>query len=184
MLIDFHCHIYPKYDLKRLLDQAFNTFQTYQSKLSNQRASAIKTEFVLVLTERLDCDAFGDLFSGKISPSDSYKIEHTAEDCSLKITSKELQSSLYLIAGQQVNTIEKLELLAFGCPNKIPAKLSWQATFELIRAAGGIPIINWAPGKWWFKRGQLIKRGQFLNKIQDYFYVILLCDQLATLSRL
>jgi hypothetical protein len=38
-------------------------------------------------------------------------------------------------------------------PDGIPAA----ETLERIHAAGGIPVLSWAPGKWWFKRGRLLE---------------------------
>lgn len=167
MLIDFHCHIYPKFNLGTLLSSAFANFE----KNHNFSKSVQTTQqLALSLTERSDCNAFEGLKSKALELPPQYEIQATAEDASLWIKDNTSKKQLLVLAGQQLNTSEKLELLAFACPSKIPSKLNWQESFAAIRAAGGIPVINWAPGKWWFQRGKLIR--SIINQEKNF----LLCD--------
>ena len=40
----------------------------------------------------------------------------------------------------------------------IPDGLSVEETLAAIRSAGGVPALNWAPGKWFFRRGKTVRR--------------------------
>jgi hypothetical protein len=169
LIIDFHCHIYPQHNLDILLLSTLENLKNAQKSLLSESHKTSPT-FILSLTERQDCNAFEMIASGELPLPKNFSLQLNQDNLSLKITSLNTGEELHIIAGQQINTSEKLELLAFACREKIPSKLTWQETFAAIRAAHGIPIINWAPGKWWFKRGKLIE------EIIDQEKNFLLCD--------
>lgn len=63
----------------------------------------------------------------------------------------------YLIAGRQLVTQEKLEVLALGQDVSITNGLSLQETVQVVTAQNAIPVISWSPGKWFFSRGKVVK---------------------------
>lgn len=63
----------------------------------------------------------------------------------------------YLIAGRQIVTSEKLEVLSLGTDISLPDGNSLEATLSSITAQGAVPILSWSPGKWLFKRGRVVE---------------------------
>jgi hypothetical protein len=59
-----------------------------------------------------------------------------------------------LVAGRQIVTRERLEILALAMRAAIPDGLPAGDVIRRIIAAGGIPVLAWSPGKWLFGRGQ------------------------------
>lgn len=65
---------------------------------------------------------------------------------------------LCLLAGRQIVTRERLELLGLILTEPIPDGLPAEETISRITAPGGIPVLAWAPGKWFLRRGQIVRR--------------------------
>jgi hypothetical protein len=63
----------------------------------------------------------------------------------------------YLIAGRQIVTAEKLEILALGVDVSVKNGLSAEETLQAIRAQNAVPVLSWSPGKWFFGRGKRIQ---------------------------
>jgi hypothetical protein len=61
------------------------------------------------------------------------------------------------MAGRQVVTSEKLEILALGADVSTSDGLTAEETLDLIRAAAAIPVLSWSPGKWFGRRGRIIR---------------------------
>lgn len=64
----------------------------------------------------------------------------------------------YLIAGRQIVTAERLEILALGKDLHHSDGRPAGETLERIGASGAIPVLSWAPGKWCGARGELVQR--------------------------
>ena len=141
VVTDTHVHIYPCYDLAAFFRYAFWNL----ARLGPERS--VK---VLMLTERFDCH----FFKTPRVP-DGYRLEKV-DDGSLRITNPE-GLSLYLIAGRQIVSQERIEILALTVDADIPDGLPAKEVLNLIYEAKGIPILSWAPGKWFFKRGEIIQ---------------------------
>lgn len=141
---DCHVHVYPKHNLAKLLEHAWNNLQDIAPD------SEIK---VLCLTERFDCHFFKNAAQELCSLP-----EITFEQGSdwLKVSFK--NKTLYILPGRQIITAERLELLALTKDVTTPDGLSYQQAFADIQQQGALSVINWAPGKWFFKRGALISK--------------------------
>jgi hypothetical protein len=63
----------------------------------------------------------------------------------------------YLIAGRQIVTVEKLEILALGRDVSVKNGLPAEDTLQAIREQNAVPALSWSPGKWFFGRGKLIQ---------------------------
>jgi hypothetical protein len=62
-----------------------------------------------------------------------------------------------LIAGWQIVTSERLEVLVLCCPRPaIPDGLPFQATLGEAMQSDGVTVVPWGFGKWWFGRGRLV----------------------------
>ncbi len=133
VLADTHVHFYPVYNLDRWLSTAF----------AHLSVSAPHVR-VVCLTERHDCHAFRDnIFRGE-----------RAGKLALRVTRD--GQSLFVLAGRQVVTAERLEALALCTDAEIPDGLPMAETLKRIRAEGAAPALAWAPGKWFFARGRVV----------------------------
>lgn len=65
---------------------------------------------------------------------------------------------VWLFAGRQIVARERVEILALACTEKIPDGLPAGDVVRRVRGAGGVPVLAWAPGKWMFKRAEVVRR--------------------------
>lgn len=145
IVIDCHVHLYPAYDEGALFDAALN----------NLNALTPTAHKAILLVERSDCDRFATLQAGSSVPS-GFELS-TVDAISLKLTSKTSGDSLLVIAGRQIATCERLEVLSWCSQSRIPDGLALNETIATVRQVGGVPALAWAPGKWFGARGALIQ---------------------------
>ena len=147
LIIDTHTHIHPSFDTKAAIAAA----------LKNMRLEADCVP-VLCLTERYEECLFSTLSQTKNSQAknpEQLTCTPTKSPEVLKVS--EQAASIYLLAGHQLITSEKLEILALGTISRPQDGLSAQATIQSISAAGALAVIPWSPGKWLGQRGQVVK---------------------------
>jgi hypothetical protein len=65
---------------------------------------------------------------------------------------------LAVIAGRQLVTRERLEVLALGTTAQLRDGDRMEATLDAVRAAGAAAVLPWGVGKWLGERGALIDR--------------------------
>ena len=157
---DLHVHYYSEYNLESFLENIF----TRLSGLINQTEGALG---LIALTETKDCNFYQKVRGGQLPLPLGYKLE--VLEGSLVIEHQAVQ--LLVIPGRQVNTIERIELLSLGVDDKISSGSSLAETLAQIESAGGAAVLNWAPGKWLFKRGQIIK--DWMNGTSQQYFI---CD--------
>lgn len=147
LVADTHIHIYPCYNSKQALD-------TLRTNLSHLNHGATCAAF---LTERADCHFFSELRSKTIAAKDSdLKVQHL--DNALYIQEKG-HPDLYLFPGRQIVARENIEILALTVDLEIEDRvLTAQEIIDVIRQQGGLPVLSWAPGKWFFKRKKVIEK--------------------------
>ena len=153
ILIDSHVHIYDCFDLDTFLTSAWQNFRDQAAKAGAEDSFT----GVLLLTESAQHNWFKTLAarSEERGATASWRFFTTGEPYSLKSVDARGRT-LYLMAGRQVVTAEKLEVLALICDRAFPDGLSTEATIADIQAAGGIAVLPWGVGKWVGKRGQLV----------------------------
>ena len=81
----------------------------------------------------------------------------TAEDCSLTYADPG-GTPLAIVAGRQIVTAERLEVLAFGHDGPFADGQDLESTLAAVAGSGALAALPWAFGKWWSKRGQLVAR--------------------------
>jgi hypothetical protein len=64
---------------------------------------------------------------------------------------------LHLFRGCQVVTHERVEVLGVVPRAEVAAGQALKATLDEIVSLGGIPVLPWSPGKWWGRRGKLVR---------------------------
>jgi hypothetical protein len=141
---DTHVHVYPCYDAALVLRTALDRLSGY--------GAAVR---VVALAERHDCTFFREVRAGRHVTG--WEIEPCSEPEAVLARDRE-GDALYIIAGRQIVTRERIEVLALSTDADIADGQPAGQVLEQVRAAGGIPVLAWAPGKWFFGRGGLVKR--------------------------
>jgi len=161
VLADTHVHLYPMYDLAAAFDAAHANFDrrladpSLTGSVGGDSAGVVK---VLCLTERADCHFFRGLRDGAIEvPGGRYTI-HNHGGTVLMASRDHGESLLLLLAGRQIVTAERLEVLALGLEADIPDGSPIDTVLTRVRDLGGVPILPWAVGKWLFGRGRVVRR--------------------------
>lgn len=112
---------------------------------------------ILLLTEGRELDYFGKFRKDcNIGKQSEYRFEPTQEDCSL-ILKKNDEDICYILAGRQIVTRERLEVLSVASSQKLEDGLPIEEVIERILNKKGIAVLAWGVGKWFFKRGKIIK---------------------------
>jgi hypothetical protein len=156
ILADSHVHIYSCFNLSSFLESALINFQNSSAVSKSQQDYT----GVLFLTESCHENYFSELVKASESQQNSnflsgWKIFKTNENCSLYARSSD-EKGVYLLAGRQIITAEKLEILALATIENIPEGLPLELTIQEVIDRGGIPVIPWGFGKWFGRRGRLL----------------------------
>lgn len=142
-LVDGHVHIHPGYDLKRFLDAAAANF----ASAARDIGAPGDTPGVLMLTESGGVDAFADLAGRAGQTVGGWSVSRTTETISLSMT-RSGRARVYLVAGRQIVTADRLEVLALATDQTVPDGLPMDVTVSRVQAAGGLAVIPWGFGKW------------------------------------
>ncbi len=143
--VDTHLHIYPFYNVEQALG----------SVLQNLSGGAEDMVKIACLTERYDCNLYDELASGAGSLfSHQYDIQSGPD--SLVVTDKNGKGQFFLLPGQQIITSENIEILSLSCNKRVEEGQPASDTVRNILSLEGIPVVAWAPGKWFFNRGKIV----------------------------
>lgn len=145
LIADTHVHVYPCYDIW----QALHSLRKNLSYLDEQ---AVCMAF---LAERSDCNFFSE-FEKKVAGFLSTEMEIHRLDSVLHLQEPHYPD-LYLFPGRQVVTRERIEILSLTVDPRIVDGLPAREVIEKIRRENGVPVLSWAPGKWFFKRKKVVQ---------------------------
>ncbi len=157
IIADTHVHIYDCFQLEEFLDSALNNFTLNAKQLTSQDNFTP----ILFLADIKGKDNFCQLQQysqqGDInnSPINNWTFHNTQEKLSLYARNQNNQI-IFLIAGRQIVTAEKLEVLALITEHTFAEGLPLEVTIKQIITAGGIPVLPWGVGKWIGKRGKTL----------------------------
>ena len=163
LFVDTHVHIRKR----------FNRAQVFAAAARNFAAAARQKQVsdwagVLMLTESATENAFKELESLLEGAEKPVRLDGWGDWCgvlcrdgiSVRVSrsngSTEHQAPLFVIAGRQIDTSERLEVSALGSDEFIPDGLPIEEVLKRARAHGTYQILPWAPGKWSFARGRRI----------------------------
>jgi hypothetical protein len=141
----------------------FDIMRFFRAAADNRHAAAATLGLrgnpvgVLLFTEGPSEHAFRALRERALSPDASWTLRRTDESNSL-IADDSAGTRLVLIAGRQIPTRERLEVLAFGHDGEFPSNLSLAEAVTAAREVGAIPVLPWGFGKWWRTRGTQVSR--------------------------
>jgi hypothetical protein len=148
ILVDFHVHLYRCFSLPGLFAAADDNFRRAAGKQKQSQFIG-----VLCLAESSGYDVFSQLGAG-LEIGEGWRCETTDEKQRLCLRSDGRE--LHLIAGRQINTEERIEVLALGTTETVPDDLPLHTTLEQVKALGTLPVLPWGVGKWLGSRGKLI----------------------------
>ncbi|MGD9972852.1 MAG: class I SAM-dependent methyltransferase [Desulfatirhabdiaceae bacterium] len=153
LLMDGHVHFRPGYDPELFLTAAWNNFRA----ISIDRYGTEKFAGFLLLTEVETEKMFPMWKQAAVDQKriGNWKPELTGDPCCLRFENGKFQS-LYLVAGEQIVTAEKLEVLSLFCAQHMDDGRTLSETVHAIQKAGGIPVVPWGFGKWLGKRGRIL----------------------------
>jgi hypothetical protein len=151
--IDSHVHIQDCFPLAEFFDCAF-------ANLAGVDPTGVPlTNKVLLLAESGAADYFSQIAEAKpdselLSGLGRWSCVRLEEDSIL------LESSagerLFLVAGRQIVTSDRLEVLALATARKFRDGQSTQATLAAVAAAQALPVLPWGFGKWVGRRGRIV----------------------------
>ena len=146
--LDAHIHLYPFHDLPRLLLAALD-------HMPRLHPTDLR---VLALAERFDCSFFQALAQDEIRlPGDRWRIAAWDPAGAVKIRHLPDHRDLWILAGRQIVSAERIEICSMFSDQPIEDGRPAREIIRAILAAGGLPALDWAPGKWLFSRGRLVR---------------------------
>jgi len=154
--IDGHVHIYDFFDLDDFFDTALQNFKAI-SKQDDQQS-----RFFLLLSESKGCNWFRRLSNqenGEITALGNWQVNSTPEKFVLQMSrTGEDGGCIYLIAGRQIVTREKLEVLSLFSAADISEGMPLVDTIQQISEKNGLAVLPWGAGKWLGSRGKVLRR--------------------------
>ena len=145
VIADGHVHLYPGYDIRAALDNL-------RRNLAGHAGGAVCMAF---LAERSDCHFFRD-FASRAPEMLAAQVAVEQHENVLLLHEAGFPD-LYIVAGRQVISAERVEILALTTDGAIPDGLPARETVARVHQAGGVPVISWAPGKWFFARRKVVE---------------------------
>ena len=150
-MVDAHVHFQACFDEEKFLDCAAANI----AEALRFSGLPAHTSGCLLLSETSDACWFerlqGLAQDAKASLGD-WRLEATSEPESLLATKAD-GGMLILIAGRQIVTRERLEVLTLGTTTKIPDGMTLGETVAAALHKEAIIVIPWGFGKWWAGRG-------------------------------
>lgn len=146
-IVDGHVHVHPAYDERSFLTAARENLSRHGDGMPT-----------LLLAEMAGANVFARWRSGNAP----WEVTLTDEPHSLllgKPSAPNLQpSTLLVIAGRQIATAERLEVMALFSDDRFEDGQSLDRTLDAVTGAGALPLLPWGVGKWSGRRGQLVAR--------------------------
>lgn len=155
LLVDGHVHLHRCFPLEAFLERA----RANLSSVGRRLTGSAPWFGVLLFTESAGMDRFGSLArraGGEWRFGGGWRLEATSEPEALVARSPR-DEALVLVAGRQVVTDCRLEVLALGTRSTFRDGEGLHATVERVRSRGALPVLPWGFGKWWGGRRTLVE---------------------------
>jgi hypothetical protein len=157
LLVDAHVHMYDCFGVADVFDAAAANFASAARALKNRP----RFDGVLCLVE-----SAGERFVDGVRTRRLGRVWRGRRgywelvDCSEPETLvfRCGRSRLAVVAGRQLVTRERLEVLALGTTAALPDGESIDATLEAVQAVGAAAVLPWGVGKWLGARGAVVDR--------------------------
>lgn len=171
VVADGHLHLYPAYDIKAVFRHLIQNLDRLsgQACVTNPALPANTSAFtepetagnriykLAFLAESREHDFFRRLQGQDVSiAGQGLEALCGPSPICLTVSLREV-GQVCLVAGRQIVTRERLEILGLAMRAKIPDGLPARDVIQKVVEAGGIPVLAWSPGKWLFARGRLVR---------------------------
>jgi hypothetical protein len=150
--VDAHVHYHDNFPTARFVGAAFdNVMQTAS-------VAAVDATGCMVLTDPVGHDTFARLLSTPFEgwPPD-VRVRATDDPLSALLTRGDGRS-IVAVAGRQIVTAERLEVLALGTRRRFRDGEPVRDTLARVADCGALAVVPWGFGKWLFERGRLLRR--------------------------
>ncbi len=155
LVVDGHVHVYENYDLDMFFQSAVTNMEKFLEPPQHDEQEVHK---ILLFTEGRENDFFARFKNGEnLFKNSNFKFQKTKEETSL-IFADNGKPLCYILRGRQIVTKENLEVLAVASGQHIPDGLPVQDVVEKIIDQKEVAVLAWGVGKWFFKRGEIIKK--------------------------
>jgi hypothetical protein len=158
ILFDAHVHIHDGFDIDQVLSHAWQNF----TKVRSLTPSNSLDTFFLLLCEIGRNDMFSTLHHKATATNGYYinkwHISTTSEAESLVALHENYpENPVFIIAGRQILTAERIEVLALATKNQFADNQTMHTTINCIRQQHGLAVLPWGAGKWLGTRGKQIE---------------------------
>jgi hypothetical protein len=155
--LDAHVHIQKDFAFGDLLHSARANF----SRRGQATSPGKPATCFLLLAEAKTCDYFSSWKNQAATAEglnqEGWRILPTQEEESLLAVHDHWPADrVFLLAGRQIVTAERLEVLALATVVKIADGLPLPVTVDTIRRQGGLAVLPWGVGKWLGRRGRTV----------------------------
>jgi hypothetical protein len=160
IFVDSHVHIHNCFDLHTFFESALANFKVEAAGCGQEKSFTS----ILFLTESGSINRFQQLTeyadTGHLISSNGSKkftFTRTGENSSLALTCDGIQK-LFIIAGRQIVTQERMEVLALATDQQFQDGYPIEQVINIVIDEGAMPVIPYGFGKWTGKRGMLLQR--------------------------
>jgi hypothetical protein len=151
LLVDGHVHFHRCFTWHAFLDGASANFAAARRDLQMPAESA----GCLMLTETAGVDSFRALSNDPgLVRANGWTVE-TRDDLSVVLNRG--TDIIVIVAGRQIVTAERLEVLALGCADIIRDGQPIREVLGQVSGRGAVAVIPWGFGKWWGRRGRIVR---------------------------
>lgn len=157
-MVDGHVHFHHGFEARPFLENAHANFE------NAARGMSLGASFVgiLLLTEGEQENGFERLIAqveqqtgrGEGSMS-KWRMQDTEEQSSVCFTAQD-RFPIIVVAGRQIPTRERLEILAVGTRREFEKGRPIRGLIQRVAQAGALPVVPWGAGKWMGERGRLV----------------------------
>ena len=152
LCVDTHAHLHPEFDLDRALDQA-----AFHARRAARDDCTVRPDgAVLCLADPESGRRFSSLRRRGQQTLHIWELHPTQERESV-LARRPDAATVALIAGQQIQTCQGIEVLGIGTVSDVPSGLPVKETADLVREAGAIVVLPWGFGKWLLRRKRIVE---------------------------
>jgi hypothetical protein len=156
--VDAHVHIHGCFDLSKFLDEAARNFRAAAGELGFSTGAV----GCLMLAESEGVDRFQELRNKlQLAELPGWTCRPVLEACSLIACRSDEPSgtdALVVIAGRQITTAERVEVLALATRLEIADGAPLDVVIDRAIEGGAVCVLPWGFGKWTGRRGAKVKR--------------------------
>ncbi len=159
-IVDAHVHLHSGFDVCAFLKAAERNFLVHcgsGSRRGSTGFSSANTLGVLAFTDMAGQDSLERL---KSECGADWIVTDTGEAESALLSRRNATGSvsLLIVAGRQVVTAEKIEVLALGTTSHIADGQTVDETIAQVHSYGALPVLTWGFGKWLGATASIISR--------------------------